>query len=106
MYTCECYDYANGHLCKHVHAVHSHTTVPPTDPTSVSTSTTSTLITQAEKENGPPGMITAFVYMYKYMYVKCFSISRLQGTACRKQKAPKSARNDAYRAKYFCASIS
>ena len=22
MYSCECYDYANGHICKHVHAVH------------------------------------------------------------------------------------
>ena len=23
MYTCSCYDYNNGHLCKHVHRVHS-----------------------------------------------------------------------------------
>lgn len=23
MYTCTCYDYANGHLCRHVHRVHS-----------------------------------------------------------------------------------
>ena len=24
MYSCECYDFANGHICKHVHAVHIH----------------------------------------------------------------------------------
>ena len=24
MYSCECYDYANGHICKHIHAVCIH----------------------------------------------------------------------------------
>ena len=23
MYTCSCYDYNNGHVCKHIHRVHS-----------------------------------------------------------------------------------
>ena len=26
MYSCECYDYLNRHICKHVHAIHMHIT--------------------------------------------------------------------------------
>ena len=55
MYSCECYDYANGPLCKHVHAVWMQVNTVFKNPgkTEVVHNPTPTAI--AEKENTLPG---------------------------------------------------
>ena len=60
MYSCECYDYANGHICKHVHAVHMQIKADTTTCVEASYAEAVddlTLITPAlsEKENLLPG---------------------------------------------------
>ena len=63
MYTCECYDYSNGHLCKHIHAVAMQTGMESDPPQTESMSTTEPceLTTPAliQKENEAPGTMYA-----------------------------------------------
>ena len=46
MYTCECVDYANGHICKHIHGLHSSRLKSQNTPTSTSDDGTSGIISQ------------------------------------------------------------
>lgn len=61
LYTCECYDYANGHICKHIHAIAMKKTEREEVPAEDTSSDAPCVLTNPDpvlKENVPAGTFT------------------------------------------------
>ena len=59
MYDCECYDYANGHSCKHIHAVriHNHMSATSDEVNATEACATPVFNTASDKEKTLPGEV-------------------------------------------------
>ena len=70
MYDCECYDYANGHICKHIHAVRIHNHMRATSDEANATEACATPVfnTASDKENTLPGEVYTCTCIWLYAY--------------------------------------
>lgn len=78
MYKCDdqCYDYSNGHICKHIHCVHSmrvgessHNDITNYGPSGSESESCSAPLTYPEAKRDTPGIMVLITHTHKVYYL-------------------------------------